>query len=650
MVGNFPFYGNLNLRKHRIKNLATDKEPATGPDSSSGYIADLGPWLVALNTRVSNGAVYGYVYTEIGGRNNIAALPFGTSNLYTPSPEMVGNGGPGDDIGMPGANQFGLTFDGNRFRGGFYQNRFGQNNQGNDFGKNYNRNIWGDNNQLNSFGDGCAYNTIGSQNVQINRDGGATSVSPGHATGPNSFSNNIIGNNVRDIWLGDNITYCNIGDGCTKIKIGAGCFNVKLINCHANADGTRFVVPDGTTNVTYNNNVIDNDPYGVANKLTKTLNLSDVQDKEVALTNLGIIDVNKKIPAKYMPAGIDDIQEFDGGVSTFPALGEKSIIYVDTSGTGSGYVQYRWSGTAYGLVPLGAGSTDVIVEGVNNLYFTQLRAIGSVLTGYAKSVTNRAITALDSTLIAIGILEKKADDNTAAISTINLAIPATATSNNKLVASDDVRLLPNFIDYNNEYRLFAGQYAAQGKAAIPYKAGLSVFLVNDSGAGDDFPSIDLSGIVTYGSGLLQRPILVSFRIPSSSSQYQLPKSAKITIGVQNGQPGLTLVTLKPGDAVVISINSNQDASVIFKTGLGLTYTDANAIAAVTPLIAGLAPVVQPFDQVATVSVNHTKGRTVFVQIYGADGHQIFADISQPDAGVVAIDFAGELVSGTVILM
>ncbi|WP_460503646.1 hypothetical protein, partial [Hymenobacter agri] len=62
-------------------------------------------------------------------------------------------------------------------------------------------------------------------------------------------------------------------------------------------------------------------------------------------------------------------------------------------------------------------TTDDIPEGPTGLakYFTPLRAIVSPLIGYAKATAARAITAADSIRTAIGLLEKKADDNAAAI-------------------------------------------------------------------------------------------------------------------------------------------------------------------------------------------------------------------------------------------
>lgn len=63
----------------------------------------------------------------------------------------------------------------------------------------------------------------------------------------------------------------------------------------------------------------------------------------------------------------------------------------------------------------GHRNTDTLAEGSTNKYFTNARAIGSLLTGYVKSGTSRALSTVDSILTALGVLEKKTDDNAASL-------------------------------------------------------------------------------------------------------------------------------------------------------------------------------------------------------------------------------------------
>ncbi len=52
--------------------------------------------------------------------------------------------------------------------------------------------------------------------------------------------------------------------------------------------------------------------------------------------------VNGTVPSQYLPSYVDDVLEYNG-VASFPAIGETSKIYVDTS---SIYLPaYRWTGS-----------------------------------------------------------------------------------------------------------------------------------------------------------------------------------------------------------------------------------------------------------------------------------------------------------------
>jgi hypothetical protein len=56
------------------------------------------------------------------------------------------------------------------------------------------------------------------------------------------------------------------------------------------------------------------------------------------------------------------------------------------------------------------GSTDNLPEGGTNLYFTQARAVASVLTGYATAAVNAVVAATDTVMGAIGKLQKQISD------------------------------------------------------------------------------------------------------------------------------------------------------------------------------------------------------------------------------------------------
>jgi len=83
--------------------------------------------------------------------------------------------------------------------------------------------------------------------------------------------------------------------------------------------------------------------------------------------------VNGLVPASQLPSFVDDVLEYNG-TSNFPATGETGKIYVDTSADET----YRWTGTQYTQITASPGTTDDVPEGVNNLYFTNARAVNAI--------------------------------------------------------------------------------------------------------------------------------------------------------------------------------------------------------------------------------------------------------------------------------
>lgn len=79
--------------------------------------------------------------------------------------------------------------------------------------------------------------------------------------------------------------------------------------------------------------------------------------------------VSGLIPSSYLPSYVDDVLEFSQ-LSAFPNPGETGKIYVALNTN----LIYRWSGSVYIQVDPQPGTTDSLVEGTTNLYFTSARA------------------------------------------------------------------------------------------------------------------------------------------------------------------------------------------------------------------------------------------------------------------------------------
>lgn len=116
--------------------------------------------------------------------------------------------------------------------------------------------------------------------------------------------------------------------------------------------------------------------------------------------------VNGTVPAGQLPSYVDDVLEYLT-VAEFPATGETGKIYIAINGGDSPTNptrQYRWSGTAFVLIPASPGSTDQVPEGTTNLYFTAARVRSALLTGLGAFV-DAAISATDSLMGALAKLQ-----------------------------------------------------------------------------------------------------------------------------------------------------------------------------------------------------------------------------------------------------
>ena len=80
--------------------------------------------------------------------------------------------------------------------------------------------------------------------------------------------------------------------------------------------------------------------------------------------------VNGHVPSQYLPSYVDDIQEFDTTGYLYAHSGEKGHIYL-VSGCNS---FWRWGGSQYVEIYASPGTSDSLVEGSTNLYFTAARS------------------------------------------------------------------------------------------------------------------------------------------------------------------------------------------------------------------------------------------------------------------------------------
>lgn len=155
--------------------------------------------------------------------------------------------------------------------------------------------------------------------------------------------------------------------------------------------------------------------FAHAPKITDTLSTSDNSNSVITsqwIRNImGIanglvpLDGTAKISSTYLPSYVDDVLEY-ATYNLLPAVGETGKIYVVISDSNNGNKtwQYRWTGSVYAAITPSPGTTDSVVEGVTNLYFTVSRVLATALTGFS-TASKAVVTAADTVVSAIGKLQ-----------------------------------------------------------------------------------------------------------------------------------------------------------------------------------------------------------------------------------------------------
>lgn len=119
------------------------------------------------------------------------------------------------------------------------------------------------------------------------------------------------------------------------------------------------------------------------------------------LSNFAELDGSGKIHSANLPSYVDDVLEY-ADHSSLPGTGESGKIYF-TLDNGK---QYRWGGSSYLEIVSSPGTTDVVTEGVANKYFTELRVLSTLLSGFSAG-PNSPIVSGDSAMQAFQKLQSQ---------------------------------------------------------------------------------------------------------------------------------------------------------------------------------------------------------------------------------------------------
>ena len=237
-----------------------------------------------------------------------------------------------------------------------------------------------------------------------------------------------------------------------------------------------------------------------------------------AANGVATLDATGKVPTVQLPSYVDDVIE-GANLAAFPGTGETGKIYValDTNKA------YRWSGTVYVEISAAPGSTDVVVEGSVNLYFTAARAQAAVTT-----ITGNAGTATKLATARTISLSGDASGSTSFDGSANVSI-ATTLANSGVVAGTY-----NSVTVNAKGIVTAASNVAAMSAANFVTRETPTGAVNGTNVTFTLANAPVVGTEhVYINGLLMEP--------GAGNDYTI-----------SGSTSTTLFTLQTGDKIRVS--------------------------------------------------------------------------------------------------
>lgn len=189
--------------------------------------------------------------------------------------------------------------------------------------------------------------------------------------------------------------------------------------------------------------------------------------------------VDGKVPSSQLPGFVDDVVEY-ADLAAFPATGESGKMYTALDSNKI----YRWGGSTYVEISGSPGSTDAVVEGSTNLYFTETRVRSSLLTGLSTAV-NAAIAAGDTFLAAVGKLQRQFSDHFANTSNPHSVTKAQVGLGNADDTADTVKPVsgPQLTALNAKVNK-SGDTMSGGLTIAPASGVASTLNVTATGAAD----------------------------------------------------------------------------------------------------------------------------------------------------------------------
>lgn len=358
-----------------------------------------------------------------------------------------------------------------------------------------------------------------------------------------------------------------------------------------------------------------------------TLNISDINNLQATLDTKQLVGnyvelVNGIVPSEYLPGFVDEIEEHTN-FDTLTSTGTQSpaVLYVTTNNNKI----YRWGGSVYVEIVGAPGSSDSVVEGSNNKYFTVERAASAAPV---QTVAGR----IGNVILGVNDIQNLSTSLTATNTTTT---PITAKLASNLGAYSNNTVIPvntpfEIILRNLLTTIIPAVYAqptlsvSVSPTTLLYEIGTNISPTltpnfNKSSAGDATQFRVRSNSVTLSSGSTLTPFVTSFQLNSNTSfvtevDYLSGSQLFDNVGNPSGTPILS---------------GFRTATTTFTTFRNNFYTaDAN------PLSASSSNDVRAFE-------NFTTSRSFNIDILNGDKRVAFAfpsSLSNINVQVIQVGF------------
>lgn len=348
--------------------------------------------------------------------------------------------------------------------------------------------------------------------------------------------------------------------------------------------------------------------------------------------------VSGLIPSGFLPSYVDDVLEF-ANLAGLPATGESGKLYtaIDTGKI------YRWSGTVYVNISASPGSTDEVVEGATNQYFTAARVLASVLSGLSVA-SGAAVAATDTVLGAVGKLQKQSTDAVAALAgkvgaaspTFTTSVAVAGTTNTLTLtgsaAASPVALTATGTDSNIDINL-----VTKGTGILKVN-GLAV---GGGGGGSAGGATETTGAVsitlTVASTRLQAVAMTvatkAVILPDATTLelggalYAIKNTGSLAFAVRNSAL-ILLATLAPGQAAVFYLANKSTAAGVWVIGNASVNSFLATLFAGTALIANATSStyfsMTAMSATQTIAVHRNGGTAVDIRVLTLTGLEMSA--------------------------